>query len=80
MYAGLRGFPHWVQKEAGLPANVDPRFQTSRSEERARMVRVFEHGLTRRGLRAADPALEREASEPPGGGASAGIYVAATCF
>ncbi len=38
---------HWIQKEAGLPHNVDPSdSKLSDPEERLRMARVFDHGLT----------------------------------
>lgn len=37
----------WIQKEAGLPHNVDPSdSKLSDPEERLRMARVFDHGLT----------------------------------
>jgi len=37
---------HWIQKEAGLPHNVDPGdSRLSDPEERLRMARVFDHGL-----------------------------------
>jgi uncharacterized protein (DUF2126 family) len=37
---------HWLQKEAGLPPNVDPSdSRLSDPEERARMARVFDQGL-----------------------------------
>jgi len=37
---------HWLQKEAGLPPNVDPAdSRLSDPEERARMARVFDQGL-----------------------------------
>ena len=37
---------HWLQKEAGLPPNVDPRdSKLADPEERARMARVFDSGL-----------------------------------
>src|SRR5438046_564011 len=37
---------HWIQKEAGLPGNVDPSdSRLSDPEERLRMARVFDHGL-----------------------------------
>ena len=37
---------HWLQKEASLPANVDPGdSKLADPEERARMARVFDHGL-----------------------------------
>ncbi len=36
----------WIQKEAGLPHNVDPtNSKLSDPEERLRMARVFDHGL-----------------------------------
>ena len=36
----------WIQKEAGLPQNVDPAdSRLSDPEERLRMARVFDHGL-----------------------------------
>jgi uncharacterized protein (DUF2126 family) len=39
---------HWLQKEAGLPPNVDPSdSKLSDPEERARMARVFDTGLNR---------------------------------
>ena len=38
---------HWLQREAGLPPNVDPSdSKLSDPEERARMARVFDQGLT----------------------------------
>jgi uncharacterized protein (DUF2126 family)/transglutaminase-like putative cysteine protease len=38
---------HWLQKEAALPANVDPSdSKLADPEERARMARVFDKGLT----------------------------------
>jgi uncharacterized protein (DUF2126 family)/transglutaminase-like putative cysteine protease len=38
---------HWLQKEAALPANVDPTdSKLSDPEERSRMARVFDQGLT----------------------------------
>jgi uncharacterized protein (DUF2126 family)/transglutaminase-like putative cysteine protease len=37
---------HWIQKEAGLPGNVDPTdSKLSDPEERSRMARVFDQGL-----------------------------------
>ena len=37
---------HWLQKEAGLPNNVDPSdSKLSDPEERSRMARVFDQGL-----------------------------------
>jgi uncharacterized protein (DUF2126 family) len=37
---------HWLQKEAGLPPNVDPSdSRLSDPEERSRMARVFDQGL-----------------------------------
>ncbi|ABD87260.1 DUF2126 domain-containing protein [Rhodopseudomonas palustris] len=37
---------HWLQKEAGLPPNVDPSdSKLADPEERARMARVFDQGL-----------------------------------
>lgn len=37
---------HWLQKEAGLPPNVDPSdSRLTDPEERARMARVFDQGL-----------------------------------
>ena len=37
---------HWLQKEAGLPPNVDPSdSKLSDPEERSRMARVFDQGL-----------------------------------
>ncbi len=37
---------HWLQKEAGLPPNVDPgNSKLSDPEERSRMARVFDQGL-----------------------------------
>ncbi len=37
---------HWLQKEASLPPNVDPGdSKLADPEERARMARVFDHGL-----------------------------------
>ncbi len=37
---------HWLQKEAALPPNVDPGdSKLADPEERARMARVFDHGL-----------------------------------
>jgi uncharacterized protein (DUF2126 family)/transglutaminase-like putative cysteine protease len=37
---------HWLQKEAGLPPNVDPSdSKLTDPEERARMARVFDQGL-----------------------------------
>ncbi|HEY0330510.1 MAG TPA: transglutaminase family protein [Rhodopseudomonas sp.] len=37
---------HWLQKEAGLPPNVDPSdSKLADPEERARMARVFDEGL-----------------------------------
>jgi uncharacterized protein (DUF2126 family)/transglutaminase-like putative cysteine protease len=37
---------HWIQKEASLPANVDPTdSKLSDPEERSRMARVFDSGL-----------------------------------
>jgi uncharacterized protein (DUF2126 family)/transglutaminase-like putative cysteine protease len=39
---------HWLQKEAALPANVDPSdSRLSDPEERSRMARVFDHGLNK---------------------------------
>ena len=36
---------HWLQKEAGLPPNVDPSdSKLSDPEERSRMARVFDQG------------------------------------
>jgi uncharacterized protein (DUF2126 family) len=38
---------HWLQKEAGLPVNVDPSdSKLANAEERARMAREFDRGLT----------------------------------
>ncbi|MDB5502451.1 MAG: transglutaminase-like [Tardiphaga sp.] len=37
---------HWLQKEAGLPHNVDPSdSKLADPEERSRMAKVFDHGL-----------------------------------
>ena len=37
---------HWIEREAALPANVDPaNSKLSDPEERARMARVFDQGL-----------------------------------
>ena len=65
---------HWLQKEAGLPPNVDPTdSKLADPEERARMARVFDTGLnTPKGFvlpiqrwNARRPALEERALETP---------------
>ena len=39
---------HWLQKEAALPANVDPSdSKLADPEERSRMARVFDEGLNK---------------------------------
>ncbi|CAN5357227.1 transglutaminase family protein [soil metagenome] len=39
---------HWLQKEGGLPPNVDPRdSKLADPEERSRMAKVFYHGLNK---------------------------------
>ena len=73
---------HWLQKEAGLPPNVDPsRFQTVRSGRALAHGAGVRSGAERsQGLCAADPALEcRGQPNPRAGRASAGNCAAAIC-
>ena len=74
---------HWMQKEAALPANVDPsRFQIGRSGRAlADGAGVRSRAQQAQGFCAADPALERglQAPIPDTGAASAGSSGAAIC-
>ena len=58
---------HWLQKEAGLPPNVDPSdSKLSDPEERSRMARVFDQGLdTPKGFVLPIQRWNAEASQSP---------------
>ncbi len=58
---------HWLQKEAGLPPNVDPsNSKLSDPEERSRMARVFDQGLdTPKGFVLPIQRWNAEASQSP---------------
>jgi uncharacterized protein (DUF2126 family) len=71
---------HWLQKEAALPANVDPSdSRLSDPEERSRMARIFDQGLNvPKGFVVARSSAGTPT--PDAGAANAGNCGAATCF
>jgi hypothetical protein len=56
----------WIIKEGSLPENVDPSNSKLKDpEERSRIARVFERGLTADRLHPPRPGLERQGLRPP---------------
>jgi uncharacterized protein (DUF2126 family) len=73
---------HWLQKEAGLPPNVDPSdSKLSDPEERSRMARVFDQGLNAERFVLPIQRWNADAGKSSRAGrASAGNCAAAICF